>query len=124
MSIDFEMRLEFGMLDTALEAIVPIALARGAEVVRAKAVERTPNRDNHLAGSAGVTVTGAGRDAVAEVKYGGPYAAFQQRGMRADGTHVIRNRPAGGQTGFLAESMNDQQDAALDAVADTIRQHL
>lgn len=29
------------------------------------------------------------------------YAAYQHEGMRADGTHVIQNRPGGGQDKFL-----------------------
>lgn len=120
MAADWEINFPLEMIPAQLEAATPIALARGGEVVRAKAVERTPNRTSHLAGSAGVTVTGAGVDSVAEVKYSGPYAAFQNRGMRADGTHVITNRPAGGQTGFLTETMRDQEQAALDAIADTI----
>lgn len=124
MSIDFEMRLDLGMIRAELEAIVPIALERGAEAVRAKAVERTPDQSGHLRGEGGVTVTGAGTAAVADIKFGGPYAAYQNRGMRADGTHVIRNRPHGGQTGFLTETMADSVQLATDVVADTIRQHL
>lgn len=124
MAADWEIRFPLDMIPAELEEITPIALARAAEHVRGVAVARTPNRSSHLAGSAGVTVTGAGVDAVAEVKYPGPYAAFQNRGMRADGTHVIGNRPAGGQTGFLTDTMADQRDAALDIIADTVWQHL
>lgn len=122
MAVDWEIRLPLEMIPTQLEAATPLVLARAAEHLRGVAVARTPNRDAHLAGSAGITVTGAGVDAVAELKFEGPYAAFQNRGMRADGTHVIHNRPAGGQTGFLTDTMLDQEQAVLDIVADTIWQ--
>jgi hypothetical protein len=122
MSIDYEMRIDFSMFEAAIEAAVPIALERGGEHVRAVAVARTPNATGHLAGSAGVAVFGSGIDCYADVKYPGPYAAFQNRGMRADGTHVIRKRPAGGQTGFLTDTMIDQREPVLQIIADTIRQ--
>ncbi len=122
MSIDFEMRIPWGMFEAAMEAAVPIALARGAEQVRTVAVSRTPNRTGGLAGSAGVTVYGSGLDCYAEVKYPGPFAAFQNRGMRADGTYVIKKRPAGGMTGFLTLTMVDQREPVLQIIADTIRQ--
>lgn len=122
MSIDFEMNLNFGLLGAQVEAAMPIAIARAAEAVRGVAVARTPNQSGHLAGSAGVTTNGFGDTVNALIKYPGPYAAFQNRGMRADGTHAIRNRPAGGQTGFLTQTMQDQEQLALDVMADTISQ--
>lgn len=121
-SIDWQMSIPWDMFKGAIEAAVPVALERGAEHVRTVAVSRTPNRTGHLAGSAGVTVYGSGVDCYAEVKYPGPYAAFQNRGMRATGDYIIRNRPAGGMTGFLSTTMVDQRQAVLDIIADTIRQ--
>lgn len=105
-----------------IEAAVPIALGRGAEHLRTVAVSRTPNRTGGLAGSAGVTVYGSGLSCYAEVKYPGPFAAFQNRGMRATGDYIIRNRPAGGMTGFLSVSVADQREAILAIIADTIGQ--
>lgn len=122
MSIDWEMNIPWDMFLGKLEAAVPVALARGAEHVRSVAVSRTPNRTGGLAGSAGVTVYGSGSGCYAEVKYPGPFAAFQNRGMRADGTYVIRNRPAGGMTGFLTLTVQDQREAVLQIIADTIAQ--
>lgn len=122
MSIDWEFRIPWAQFEAAIDAAVPIAVDRGAEHIRAVAVSRTPNMTGHLAGSAGVTVTGFGETVQALIKYPGPYAAFQQRGVRADGTHVIRNRPHGGMTGFLSTTMADQREAVLAIIADTIRQ--
>jgi len=34
------------------------------------------------------------------------YAAYQHRGRRYDGTRVIKNRPAGGKTGFLKDNFD------------------
>lgn len=122
MSIDWEINIPWAMIGARFEAATPIALDRGAEHLRAVAVGRTPDASGHLRGEAGVTTTGAGFDSVSDVKYGGPYAAFQNRGMRADGSHVIRNRPAGGQTGFLTQSVADQREAILTIIRDTIVQ--
>lgn len=124
MSIDWEMNIPWAMFEGAIEAAAPIALERGAEHIRTVAVSRTPNRvgSGALAGSAGVTVWGSGLDCYAEIKYPLVYSAFQNRGMRADGSHVIRNRPAGGMTGFLSTTMVDQREAVLQIIADTIAQ--
>jgi len=36
-----------------------------------------------------------------------PYASYQERGMRRDRSRRIRNRPAGGETLFLAKTMQE-----------------
>lgn len=120
MSIEYEFDIPWGMFRAATEAAIPVALARAAEHVRGVAVERTPHASGHLAGSAGVTVIGSGAASEALIKYEGPYARFQEKGMRADGTHIIRRRPAGGMTGFLETAMVTERDAALRIIADTI----
>ena len=122
LSIDWQMNIPWAMFEGAIEAAAPIALERGAEHIRTVAVSRTPNRTGGLANSAGVTVYGSGLDCYAEVKYPGPFAAYQNRGMRATGDYIIRNRPAGGMTGFLSTTMVDQREAVLQIIADTIAQ--
>lgn len=123
MSIDWEMNIPWDLFLGKIEAAVPIALGRGAEELRKAAVERTPKgTPAHLAPSAGMDVQGAGFDCYADVKYPGPYAAFQNRGMRADGSHIIRKRPAGGMTGFLSLTVIDHREAVLKVIADTIAQ--
>lgn len=131
MSIDFEMKLDFGMLTAQMEAVAPIALTRAAEAVRGVAVSRAADDTGHLRGEAGVTaefkaveVTGAGLNAVADLKFPGPYAAYHNRGMRADGTHIIRNHWHGGEAGFLTKTMVDQKPLALAMLADSFRQLL
>ena len=34
------------------------------------------------------------------------YAMYQHQGRRADGTHIIRNRPAGGESFFLSKTVD------------------
>lgn len=41
-----------------------------------------------------------------EVGYNIIYAMYQHQGRRADGTHIIRNRPAGGKSFFLKETID------------------
>jgi len=42
-----------------------------------------------------------------EAGYNEIYAMYQEMGMRQDGTHIIRNRPAGGKTYFMKETLDE-----------------
>lgn len=46
-------------------------------------------------------------DLTIEVGMNTVYAMYQDMGMRRDGTHVIRNRPAGGKTGYFSETFDE-----------------
>lgn len=41
--------------------------------------------------------------------YNTEYAAYQHQGIRADGTYIIRNRPGGGETYFLTNTVNENR---------------
>jgi hypothetical protein len=38
------------------------------------------------------------------------YAMYQHQGRRADGTHIIRNRPAGGKSFFLKLAIDENEE--------------
>jgi hypothetical protein len=42
------------------------------------------------------------------------YAAYQHRGSRADGSYTIKNRPAGGETNFLFNEWEENEDYYID----------
>ena len=65
-----------------------------------------PKKDNHLRSSASVRGSGLQRDVV----YGSmavPYAAYQERGMRADGSHKVRNYTTPGTHAHFLEESGD-----------------
>jgi hypothetical protein len=41
--------------------------------------------------------------------YNTEYASYQHQGIRADGSFVIRNRPGGGETYFLTNTVNENR---------------
>jgi len=45
--------------------------------------------------------------------YNTEYAAIQHQGMRKDGTHIIRNRPGGGESFFLSGTIEKYQKQLL-----------
>ena len=48
------------------------------------------------------------------------YAMYQEMGMRQDGTHVIRNRPAGGKTYFMKETLDENRNKYLKMYEETV----
>jgi len=48
------------------------------------------------------------------------YAMYQHQGRRADGTHIIRNRPAGGQTFFLKKTIDTNLQKYFDLFERTV----
>lgn len=55
-----------------------------------------------------------------EVGYDTPYAHYQERGERMDGTRKIQNRPAGGETGFLRKAVERNQENYVDILKDRL----
>ena len=49
--------------------------------------------------------------------YNIPYAMYQHQGRRADGTHIIQNRPAGGESFFLLKSIERYASEHVEAFA-------
>lgn len=69
---------------------VESALGAMAESVRGRATITVPRKNGYLAESGRVEGTGLERSVI----FGSssvPYAAYQERGMRADGSHIVRN---------------------------------
>lgn len=52
------------------------------------------------------------------------YAMYQHQGRRADGTHIIRNRPAGGETFFLKKTIAKNLDDYYQLYTEKIKKKL
>lgn len=52
------------------------------------------------------------------------YAMYQHQGRRADGTHIIRNRPAGGKTFFLKSNIDKNFNKYIDLFAKVVFKEL
>jgi hypothetical protein len=52
------------------------------------------------------------------------YAMYQHQGRRADGSHIIRNRPAGGKSFFLKETIDDNYQKYFKIYARAIDEYL
>lgn len=96
----------------AVEKAAPVALAQGAEHIRAKAVELTPVETGVLAGSAEVNV----ENDRASITYPGPYARYQHERLDLHHEH--------GQAKFLEQPLATEKDTALGIVAEQIRRAL
>lgn len=74
---------------TVFRTNVESALGAMADSVRGRATMTVPRKNGYLAESGRVEGTGLERSVI----FGSPsvpYAAYQERGMRADGSHVVR----------------------------------
>jgi hypothetical protein len=52
------------------------------------------------------------------------YAMYQHQGRRQDGTHIIRNRPAGGKSFFLKKAIDENQDLILNEIYTQTQKYL
>jgi HK97 gp10 family phage protein len=108
MSIEWQFDLDLIGVGQRTQAVLPEAMGKAMELIRAEAVARTPVESGHLAESATVTVEGD----TGTVKYPGPYARYQHEGL--DFRHET------GQAKFLEVAMNVNKDAALGMIANDI----
>ena len=94
----------------AVKAARAEALAKAAEHIRAKAVEKTPILTGNLRASAHVVVHGPD---TAEVIYPGPYARYQ---------HYMLNlrHPRGGQALYLETTVVEEHDKVLEIIAEEL----
>lgn len=95
-----------GAVTAMIENNVSQAITQMANAVRTNSRMMAPRKDNHLRSS--VQVSGTKLKKV--VSYGNtavPYAAYQERGMRADGTHVVRNYTTAGTHAHFLEQAGD-----------------
>jgi hypothetical protein len=89
---------------------VKYALSKVAIQMRKDSIPLVPRDTGELVNSWRVD---KGADWI-EVGYDIIYAMYQHQGMRADGTHIIRNRPAGGQSFFLKEPLDSNLQKYFD----------
>jgi len=80
------------------------ALSVVAKQIRSDVIPNTPRDTGDLLNSWRIEKQ---KDNLIEVGFDIIYAAYQERGMREDGTKVIQNRPAGGKTRFLGDTVDD-----------------
>lgn len=83
-----------------IKAKTAIGLRRATQDVRRLARPKTPHKSGDLANRGRQQVLGL----AGTVSWDVAYAQYQERGSRADGSHVIRKRPAGGQSHFAEQA--------------------
>lgn len=79
-----------------IKAKTSLGLRRATSDFRKLARPKTPLKTGDLANRGLQQVLGL----FGKVTWDVVYAQYQERGSRADGSHVIRNRPSGGQAHF------------------------
>lgn len=80
----------------AIKAQTSLGIRNATTDFRRIARSKTPFKTGDLANRVLEQVLGLSGTVAWQVVY----APYQERGRRADGSHVIRHRPGGGQTGF------------------------
>jgi hypothetical protein len=99
---------------------VKVALARVGIEIRRKSIEKTPRGLGELVNSWKVESDGLSIEAGFDIVY----AMYQHQGMRQDGTHIIINRPAGGETYFLKNAIDENYKDLLQIFANTLKKEL
>ena len=101
-----------GSLDEGIDD----GLEKVARKIQGDAYDKVPNDTGELVRSYKYFV----RFGEMEAGYDVEYAEYQHRGSRRDGTHIIRNRPAGGQSDFLYETVEQNIDDYNDTILNEI----
>jgi hypothetical protein len=91
--------------------IVSKALSKVALAIRQDSIPLTPRGTGELVNSWRVVKE---NDLTVEIGYDIVYAMYQHQGRREDGTYIIRNRPAGGQSFFLKEPIDQNAKKYFD----------
>lgn len=97
-------------LDAAIDSLMPIAVGRGMEHVRAVSAGLVPVQSGHLVGSASVTVHGD----EARIKYPGPYSRAQHYRLDYRHTH--------GQALYLEQPLRTEAQKVMEIIADTLKE--
>lgn len=110
-----------GGLNRQTEKAVSKALDDVVEVVYNLARPNVPHDTGDLLDSWRVEIRSelevlAGYDTV--------YAMYQHQGRRKDGTHIIRNRPAGGKSFFLKKAIDENQELILNEIYTRTQKYL
>lgn len=86
------------------EQNLSVATGAMADAILSLARVKVPELSHKLKQTGNVSGKGFKR----EVVFDTPYAAYQERGMRADGTHVVRNYTKAGSQAHYLETSGDQ----------------
>lgn len=125
------LRLEFEMLKLSkylenlakpktVHKAVKKGLAKVGIEVKRKVTPKTPRDTGELLNSWKVE-----SDTLSiEMGYDIIYAMYQHQGRRQDGSYIIVNRPAGGETYFLKNALEENYDTILQIFAKTIENEL
>lgn len=100
-----------------VEGIVKKALYEVAKEVKKDAMRLIPRDTGELANSWREEEVD---EASIQVGYDIIYAMYQHQGRRADGTNVIRNRPAGGESFFLKKPLDRNHKKYMAIFEDTV----
>lgn len=90
-------------------------LAKVALEIKRKATPFVPRGTGELLNSYEVQTIKGGL----EIGFNEVYAMYQHQGRWQDGTHIIRNRPAGGQSYFLKQPIDQNLSSLLDIFEET-----
>lgn len=88
-------------VEASVENAVALTLRLAVEDIHRRANDITPLRDNGLRTSVLKTMP---NKTTAVIEWKVPYAAYQERGMRADGTHVVQHYTTPGTGPHFAEN--------------------
>lgn len=100
---DFQTYLKSIKNKKRIEKIIQKSLAKVGIFTRRSVIPKTPRDSGDLLNSWKVK----SKYLSIEVGFDIVYALYQHQGMREKGTHIIINRPAGGETYFLKNAINE-----------------
>ena len=58
------------------------------------------------------------------VGYNSEYAGYQHQGIRKDGTRIVKNRPAGGQSFFLSATLDENRTQFMQFYKERIKKNI
>lgn len=96
---------------------VSLGLAKIASELKSDVIPKTPKETEELINSWREEEQS---DDLLIVGFDIIYAAYQERGKRFYGTHIIVNRPAGGETGFMKNAIDENLERYYDLFAETV----
>ena len=113
-------------LVTNLEALknpkmIENALCETGYEIFQRAEPKLPHKSGALKSSEIVVVNSPSN---VDAGYNMEYAGFQEKGVRMDGTHVIKNRPAGGQSHFMASTLIEYQEYLKNFLAQSVERQV
>lgn len=105
-NVEYHLRLD--EIEARLKAAIPTAIRMMMEDIKQKADPVTPYKTGMLRGSVSKTMLSNNHGLI---RWNMPYAAYQERGMRADGTHIVQNYTTPGTSSKFVEQAIEQVKA-------------